>query len=421
MNPAASSDAHPHGTRPRRIAPWRALAGLALLVLIAHLLLTSAVLDEMQDAKPDAPGIQRMEAAYVSEVRLTQPPTSAAAPVAPPPPAAPPAMRKPKGVKPPKAASAPQEAASSADAASMAQAASAPQDSASAAAMAASQAETAATASASASAAASSSMAAAPPASVASEPAPPAFVWPLATRVSYQLEGFFRGPVYGQASVEWVRKESRYQVHVDASVGPSFAPLGSWRLTSEGEIQPRGLHPQRYESVDRLLIKTSKPRLMKLDEDLVTQPDGKQFARPPDIQDPASFMIQVAYQFILHPERTRPGASFEMTVLTLKKAEPLVFDVVEEVPLETPMGRIPTLHVKPRKAVTDGGALPAEVWFAPGLQYLPVRIYVKRNDDSFMDMRLDRAPQQTPGTPVNGKPGAAAASPSASVASGPAR
>jgi hypothetical protein len=210
------------------------------------------------------------------------------------------------------------------------------------------------------------------------------------------MEGFYRGPLHGQSSVEWIRQDQRYQVHIDASVGPSFAPLGSWRLSSEGEIRPEGLHPRRYENVNRLLIRSARARVIELGDDQVTLPDGKQQPRSAGSQDPASFMIQVAYQFILDPSKARPGSSFQMTVLTLRKPEPLVFDVIEEVPQDTPMGRIQTLHVRPRKAVVDDGALPADVWFAPGLQYLPVRIAMKMKDDVWLDMKMSRAPQQTP-------------------------
>ena len=97
-----------------------------------------------------------------------------------------------------------------------------------------------------------------------------------------------------------------------------------------------------------------------------------------------------------------------MTVLTLRKPEPLVFDVIEEVELDTPMGRIQTLHVRPRKAIVDDGALPADVWFAPGLQYLPVRIAMKMKDDVWLEMNLSRAPQQTPGQPTSAASAASA-------------
>lgn len=363
------------------------LLTLVALVAALHLWLTSNVLDEMAGLQPDAPRIERMQAEYVSEVRLTSPP---AAPIVAPP-APPLGMTKPsrrkKAAPPPEAAS----AASQADAAKPDDASQTPflavaEEPASAAEIASSPEATAAAPSS-------------PPSSEASATGQPPerFVWPLATRVSYIMEGFYRGPVYGQSSVEWIRKDQRYQVHIDASVGPSFAPLGSWRLSSEGEIRPQGLHPQRYENVNRLLVRSARSKVIELGDEQVKLPDGKLQARTAGLQDPASFMIQVAYQFILDPGKARPGSSFEMTVLTLRKPEPLVFDVIEEVVLDTPMGRIPTLHVRPRKAIVDDGALPANVWFAPGLQYLPVRIAMKMKDDVWLEMNLAKAPQQTPG------------------------
>jgi len=377
------------------------VALLAVAVVLAHVLLTGAVLQEMQGLKPADASIKRMDATYVSEIRLTEPPAAPPAPAVQAataqPAATAPRKAKPKAPKVAKAASQPDEAASKPEV--LADAASATATPPEPAASAASAAETPTTGVAAASKSSDGALATASIPSVgASGPnSGRAFVWPLATKVSYKLEGYFRGPVSGQASVEWVRQDSRYQVHIDASIGPSFAPLGSWRLTSEGEIQPQGLHPKLYENINRLLIKTSAPRLIKLDEDDVTHPDGKRYPRPQDVQDPASFMIQLAYQFTLQPSLLQPGNSFELSVVTLRKLEQLTFDVVGSDVVRTPIGDVPTVHVRPRKTVTDGGSLPADVWFAPGLQYLPVRIYIKMSDEVYMDMQMSRAPQQAPG------------------------
>lgn len=421
-------------TRPRTLV---SLSMLAALVAALHLWVTGSVLDEMADQQRDAPHIERMQAEYVSEVRLTSPPAAPAAPVAAP--TAPGAAAAPKPVKrkkpkpPPEAASAASapEAEQVAEAASAPQAtaagdmagvASAPQSSATSASVpqvATGQPETAtAAASATNSAAPGAATAANSAVNSATAPGTERFVWPMATRVSYIMEGFYRGPVHGQSTVEWIRQDQRYQVHIDASVGPSFAPLGSWRLSSEGEIRPEGLHPRRYENVNRLLIRAARSKVIELGDEQVTLPDGKQQPRTTGLQDPASFMIQVAYQFILDPGKARPGRSFEMTVLTLRKPEALVFDVIEEVTLDTPMGRMPTLHVRPRKAVQDDGALPADVWFAPGLQYLPVRIAMKMKDDVWLEMNLSRAPQQTPGRAASAAPAARASSANQAGAAG---
>jgi hypothetical protein len=387
------------GTRRRTLV---SLLTLAALVAALHVWLTGSVLDEMAGLKADAPRIERMQAEYVSEVRLTRPPVAAALTPAPPAaPIAPQAGRRKKPKPPPEAASAASapQAAQAASAASPPLAASA--DDNTRPALAAAAPPTASQADAPGAASAPSAALESAPSRGTAAQDPDRFIWPLATRVSYIMEGHYRGPVHGQSSVEWIRQEQRYQVHIDASVGPSFAPLGSWRLSSEGEIRAEGLYPRRYENVNRLLIRSARSRVMELGDEQVQLPDGKLQPRTTGLQDPASFMIQVAYQFILDPSKARPGSSFEMTVLTLRKPEPLVFDVIEEVQLDTPMGRIPTLHVRPRKAVADDGALPADVWFAPGLQYLPVRITMRMKDDTWLEMKLSRPPQQTPGQPTS--------------------
>ncbi len=356
----------------------RALTVLVLLVTLAHLWLTREVSSHMPGAA-DEPGMERMQAAYVTELKVSAPPRAPAPTVK----AAAPSTAAKAKPKAPKAASAPDDAASSmADAAS---AASTPESAPQAIAK-------------------------------ASEPAPAAsqppgndvavaeedeedngFVWPEATKVTYKIEGFFRGPIYGQASVEWVRKESRYQVHVDASVGPSFAPLGSWRLSSEGAITAEGLSPERYENVNRLLIKTSPARRLTFDEREITLANGDKVPRPKGVQDPASQFIQLAYGFILKPESLKVGNTVRMPLAILTRAETLAYDVVGEEVLKTPIGDVPTFHIKPRRMVESNANLPADIWVAPGLQYLPVRIYVKVNEETYMDMQMDRAPQQAPG------------------------
>src|SRR5690606_15840576 len=127
----------------------------------------------------------------------------------------------------------------------------------------------------------------------------PAFVWPRATRVRYKLEGNYRGPFYGNAYVEWVRQGTRYQVHMEASV----AILGGIRMTSEGTITPQGLSPQRYESVNRMLLRSAKVNTLRFEDAEVVLSTGERVARAPDMQDPVSQLIHLAYQFMMRPEQ----------------------------------------------------------------------------------------------------------------------
>jgi hypothetical protein len=430
--PAPSDQGQPAKPGSRGWRHGRSLLLITAAVALAHLWLTWEVAQQMQDLAPGEGGIKRMNATYVSELKLSAPPVVRAAP-APKPQAAPAAPAKAKAnkgkkpVPPDKAASTPPEAASApelADAASAALAAASAADGALKAAAAASAAEAAsAVAQAEAAKAASAAAAVAQAASAAAGRAAsvgPVFEWPKATRVSYKMEGNYRGPIYGQASVEWVRQAMRYQVRVEASVGPSFAPLGSWRLTSEGDIKPEGLSPTRYENFNRLLVKSSPVRAIQFEDKEVLLPDGRRLPRLPEMQDPASQFIQLAYRFMMNPAQLKPGNTVEMPIVWLKKTEVLLYDVLNEETLRTPLGDIATVHVRPRRAETDpANGMSAEIWFAPGLQYLPIRILTRLDEKTFMDMQMDRSPQQTPadapdaGASAAAAPGAAAPAASA--------
>jgi hypothetical protein len=376
---------------------WWLLAITAVVVLV-HAWLTWSVSALMKQLHPeDVSGIKRMEATYVSELKLSKPPVAAPAPMVAPP-TAPEARvskkRKRKPAPPAEQASAPEP-----EPMPLQQA-----DAASAAASAA-QAETAASAiivAEAASAPTPAASAAEPAAPSASDPElalGPPFVWPLATRVSYKVHGYFRGEIYGQAKVEWIKQANNYQVHVDATLGPSFAPIGSWNLISAGTITPDGLSPTRFEQINRLLIRTSPPRTVVFEEHDVVLDSGERVRRTPGMQDAASQFIQLSYQFIMKPSLLKPGNVVYMTLALPKKLETIAYDVIEEETLKTPIGEVPAFHVKPRKMSAAGGTLPVEIWFAPGLQYLPVRILIRSDEKTYLDLQMERAPEQTPRDP----------------------
>lgn len=368
---------------------WWLLA-TTLVVVLVHAWFTWSVAALMEDLRPnDSSAIQRMEATYVSELKVSAPPRAAPAP-AKPPPAAEPVRRAPKPAAP-KASEPDTEPAPEPEPPPTDQARASEPDMAVPAADSGNEAATSADATSPASAASSP------------DPAPP-FVWPLATRVSYKVNGYFRGEVHGRSRVEWVRQGSNYQVHVDTSLGI----LASLNMISAGTITPDGLAPDRFEQVNRLFIKTSPPRTVVFEDDDVVLDSGDRFPRTPGTQDGASLFIQLTYLFTMKPELLRPGKTVTLNLALLKRVEKIAFDVMSEQILHTPLGDIPAYHVKPRKMSAEGGVLPMEIWFAPSLQYLPIRVMVRVDDKTHMDWQMDRAPEQTPLDPESARPPLAA-------------
>lgn len=234
-------------------------------------------------------------------------------------------------------------------------------------------------------------------ASAASAPstqeAQPAFDWPPSTRLSYRLTGNARGPVEGQARVEWLRAGTRYQVFLEASVGPSFAPLMSRRESSEGEVTPEGLSPRRYEMEMKVLLRNPRRTVIVMGSEQVQLPNGQTLPRPSGLQDAVSQFVHLTWLFTVQPELLTPGRSIELPLALPRRVEPWVYEVVGSETLYTEAGAVEAVHVRPRRAARPGDYT-AEMWVAPSLQYLPVRIVVRQDAETYIDLALQRLPQQ---------------------------
>ena len=228
------------------------------------------------------------------------------------------------------------------------------------------------------------------PESADAEPGPE---WPLSTRLNYVLTGNYRGAVTGQAQVEWLRQGRRYQVHLDLSVGPSFAPLVSRRMSSEGELGPRGIAPQRYDEDTRVMFTDRRRVTVLFQGDRLTLADGRQEAAPPGVQDASSQFVQLTWLFLTGREVMRAGHVVELPLVLPKRQYRWRYEVLGEELLQTPMGELATWHLRPTQA-TGGGDLSAEVWLAPSLQYLPVRLRIRQDAQTYIDLILKAPPLQ---------------------------
>lgn len=366
----------------RRIAGRVALVA-AVLVMHACVMrsINDSVIDFDQGQKP-----ARIELVTVQDMAFSTPPVLAAAP--PPPPVAPP--RPPRQAKPAAAAaSAPAVAASAPDpepvmaAAAAEVPASAPEPAASAPLVVAPVASLAASLPV---------VAAAVPASAPASAAD-TFGWPPSTRISYELTGNFRGEVYGSAQVDWVHVGERYQVHLDVVVGASFAPLYSRRMSSDGRLTDAGLVPERYDEESKAAFRDRKRASVTLEPDAVVLNNGQRVERVPGVQDTASQFVQLTYLFTRHPELLKPGGTIELPLALPRRMSPWTYDIRESEPVYTSFGAIDAIPLQPRRESRKGDELSATVWFAPSLKYLPVRIRIQQDAETYIDLMIKRRPQ----------------------------
>jgi hypothetical protein len=355
---------------------------LVLAVVVTHLavaefLAAQAAAFDLSEAMPP-----RLQAAYVREMAFTAP-----APTRPPP-------RPPRARRAPPVAEAPQAAASRAgpepETAPVQQAAASAPEPAASPAEAAAATTTESTAMASAALDSTAAAAADTPASAASAAT---FEWPVSTRLRYLLTGHVRGEVHGQAQVEWIRMGNRYQVHLDVEVGPSFAPLASRRMSSDGEITPDGLAPRRYDQETRLAFDRPYRATVHFEHDRIVMGNGQALPRWPGAQDTASQFVQLSYWFDSRPERLRAGEVVEIPLAMPRSLSVWVYDVLQQETLHTPFGEVLAYHLKPRRVARAGGDLVTEIWIAPQLRHLPVRFRIHQDGENFVDLMLDRRPE----------------------------
>jgi hypothetical protein len=232
----------------------------------------------------------------------------------------------------------------------------------------------------------------------ASSPAPPAsaaepFEWPDSTRLSYKLVGHVRGEVHGDAQVEWIRQGSRYQVHLDITVGMPIAPMITRRMSSDGELTERGLAPRRYDEDTKVMFRDPRRLTMLFEPDAIVMPNGQRRARAGGVQDTASQFVQLSWLFSTKPELLRAGNTVDFTLALPRSVDRWVYDVLAQEPVFTSFGAIDAFHLKPRRISRPGGELVAEVWFAPQLRYLPARIRIEQDAETFIDLVLSRKPE----------------------------
>lgn len=220
-----------------------------------------------------------------------------------------------------------------------------------------------------------------------------AFAWPPSTRITYELSGNYRGEVHGSAQVDWVRVGARYQVHLDVLIGPSFAPILTRRMSSDGQLTPGGLVPERYDEDIKAAFRDRKRAHVSFEADAVVLNNGVRAERVPGVQDTASQFVQLTYLITRQPELLKPGTTIEMPLALPRRMSRWLYDVREPEVIATSFGAIEVVALQPRRESRKGDELSATVWLAPSLRYLPVRIRIQQDTETFIDLMIEKRPQ----------------------------
>jgi hypothetical protein len=204
----------------------------------------------------------------------------------------------------------------------------------------------------------------------------------------YDGKGEERGFIKYAASGEllWAPEGSRYNAHLEISA------LGfrvrTW--TSKGDLTDGGLQPLRFGD---------KPRGAELATHFQREKGIISFsANNPDVplqtgaQDKLSAILQLSAIVAGEPERYAHGGTISFQAADAHRAELWNFKVGASEPLELPGGALVALKLGKEPTVEFDQRI--EVWLAPDLRYMPVRIRITEANGAFADLLWRKS--QTP-------------------------
>lgn len=209
--------------------------------------------------------------------------------------------------------------------------------------------------------------------------------WPVDTRLSYRLSGWYRGELTGTARVQWLRQKERYETRVDLDLG-----ILGMQFLSQGEVAGDSLAPRAYQE-----SRPNRTRIVQLGPENVVLNDGRTVAKPPGVQDTASQFVELSHRFSTGKESLVVGGRTSVWLARPGGVDLWTYDIVSRDLLATPqLGLVDAFHLKPRPISDARGNIYAEIWLAPALQYLPVRIRITQPPDSFVDILVDKIEQR---------------------------
>lgn len=212
--------------------------------------------------------------------------------------------------------------------------------------------------------------------------APPPADPPPSTQLAYEVSGQIRGFSYrANGELEWRRDADAYEARLVLSV-PLF---GNRVQTSRGTVGAEGLRPDRFGD------QRGSERAAHFERDsgrIRFSNNAPEAVLMPGAQDRLSLFLQLAGLMRARPHAE--GDAIEFQVAGTGDAEPWRFEVGPMERLELPAGNLEARRLlrAPRKAHDTT----VEVWLAPGLNHLPVRLRVTQANGDVADQRLARLP-----------------------------
>ncbi|HXD39200.1 MAG TPA: DUF3108 domain-containing protein [Ramlibacter sp.] len=223
--------------------------------------------------------------------------------------------------------------------------------------------------------------AAAPAAAPVPQPAArlAAFTIPHSMRLHYQVTALVRRQTWsGEGELVWHHDGESYEATLQIS-----APLLPARTQhSTGKITAEGLAPLRFSDRSR----SEQAAHFERDKGKVSfssnTPDAPLLA---GAQDRLSVMLQLGAMIAGEPAKFPPATTISIQTASTREAEPWLFTVEREEELQLPGGKVSGLKLtrNPRREFDQK----IELWLAPGMDYVPVRLRLTQPNGDSVDQQ----------------------------------
>ena len=213
------------------------------------------------------------------------------------------------------------------------------------------------------------------------------FKAPDAALLKYQVQGQAKGFNYwANAELLWTQNGQDYQARLEVS---AFL-LGSRVQTSQGTFGTEGLMPTRFSDKTRTELAAHFQRDKGIISFSTNSPDAPLLK---GAQDRLSVVLQLSTLLAGDPTRYPPGTMLSIPVISQREAEVWQFLVEKEELLPLPIGEVSAIKLnrKPRRDFDQH----IELWFAPSLGYLPVRLRITNANGDMVDQLLSKAEKPT--------------------------
>jgi hypothetical protein len=205
------------------------------------------------------------------------------------------------------------------------------------------------------------------------------FVVPPPARLKYAIKGEVKGfPYQVNGDLRWAQDGKTY----DARMEISHFLLGSRVQTSTGQLTRFGLEPTRFGDK----VRSEVAAHFDYDKNKVTfsanTPDAPLLA---GAQDQLSVFMQLAAMFGSDPKGFPQGSTLPFQAVGPRSADSWVFTVGAMEKLQMPGGDISAVRLwRDPSGEYDAKT---EIWLAPDVGYLPVRIRLTQPNGDFVDQQ----------------------------------